>query len=305
MCQTLKKTDTMNNRIRLFALICFALLLFNLARATELPFTVNVTGKGSPVLFIPGYTCDGKVWDATVAKFSATHECHVLTIRGFGNAAAATTPFHLDAVKKSIETYITDHKLKDVIIVGHSMGGFLALWVASEMNDRLAGIVIVDAVPFITALRDSSAHETGFDSTAAAQFEKSIAGQSAAMRLSYGKVAAQQLCLDSTEYTTIASWSAASDPHTAATLIMDMSSIDLRDDVAKIHVPVLSLAAWEAGYGVPQESIRSTWAKQYASTPKLTLHIASPSRHFIMYDQASWFYSELNTFITQAVPAGH
>ena len=287
--------------IRLFAAICFALLVSRL-HATELPFTVEVSGKGSPVIFIPGYTCDGSVWDATVKKFSATNECHVLTIRGFGTQAPAATSFHLDAVKNGIETYITSHKLNHVILVGHSMGGFLALWVASEMQDRLAGVVILDAVPFVTALRDSSAKETGFDSTAAAQFEAMTASQSPQTRLQYGKMAAMQLCLDTTEHATIASWSAASDPHTAATLITDMSGIDLRDDVAKIRVPVLSLVAWEPGYGVPQESVRAMWAKQYARTPNLTLHVASQSRHFIMYDQPEWFYAELNTFIAQVVP---
>jgi N-formylmaleamate deformylase len=289
--------------IRLFAATCFALLLSNILRADELPFTVKVTGKGSPVLFIPGYTCDGATWDATVAKFSATNECHVLTIRGFGTTPPAAAPFHLDAVKNGIESYITERKLEHVVLVGHSMGGFLALWIASEMQDHLAGVVIVDAVPFITALRDTNARETGFDSTAAAQFEAMLAAQSPEMRLSYGKMAAKQYCLDSTAHNAIASWGAASDPHTCATLITDMSGTDLRDEVAKIRVPVLSLVAWEPGYGVPQETIRAMWVRQYALTPQLTLHMASPSRHFIMYDQPEWFYSELNTFIAQVVPA--
>lgn len=302
MCRNLKNHPMSTiNYIRLFAAICFALLVSRL-HAAELPFTVKVSGKGSPVLFIPGFTCDGSVWNATVTKFSATNECHVLTIRGFGSEAPSATPFHLADVKNGIETYITDHQLNHVILVGHSMGGFLALWVASEMHDRLAGVVIVDAVPFMAALRDSSAKETGFDSTAAAQFEAMTANQSPQLRLQYGRMTAMQLCLDTNAHAAIASWSAKADPHTAATLLMDMSGTDLRDDVAKIRVPVLSLVAWEPGYGVPQESIRAMYAQQYSLTPKLTLHVADSSRHFIMYDQPEWFYAELNTFIAQVVP---
>ncbi len=297
-----QKTEPMKY-FRIFSAICLALLFSNGLRAAELPFTVKITGKGSPVIFIPGYTCDGAVWDATVTKFSATHECHVLTIRGFGATPAAAEPFHLDAVKSGIESYIAERKLENVVLVGHSMGGFLALWIASEMQDHLAGVVIVDAVPFITALRDTNAQETGFDSVAAAQFETMMAAQSREMRLSYGKLAAKQYCLDSTTHAAIASWGATSDPHTCATLLMDMSGTDLRDDVAKIRVPVLSLVAWEPGYGMPQETIRTLWARQYALAPQLALHTASPSRHFIMYDQPEWFYSELNTFIAQVVPA--
>jgi N-formylmaleamate deformylase len=273
-------------------------------KAAELPFTVKVTGKGSPVIFIPGYTCGGAVWDATVAKFSSSRECHVLTIRGFGGEAAAAKPFTLADVKNGIKTYITEKKLKQVVIVGHSMGGFLAMWSATEMQQpQLAGIVIVDALPFMAALADSTAKERGFDSTAAAQLETMLKSQSYEMRKQQGKPMAAYYCSDSTFHSQIAEWSAVSDPHTSARLIMDMSGTDLRDDAAKIKVPVLALTAWETGYNVPAESIRSTWAKQYAAVPDFTLQMITPSRHFIMYDAPELFYSELNTFIAKTVPA--
>ncbi|MGL5890639.1 MAG: alpha/beta fold hydrolase [Bacteroidia bacterium] len=276
---------------------------FNL-RAAELPFTVKVSGKGSPVIFIPGYTCGGAVWDATVTKFSPEHECHVLTIRGFGGEPAAVQPFTLADVKNGIKTYITEKKLKNVLIAGHSMGGFLAMWVATEMQQpQLAGIVIVDALPFMAALADSTAQERSFDSTSAAQLETMLKSQSYEMRKQQGKPMAAYYCSDSTFHLQIAEWSAVSDPHTSARLIMDMSGTDLRDDIAKIKVPVLALTAWEPGYNVPVESIRSTWAKQYAAVPNFTLKMVTPSRHFIMYDAPEVFYSELNTFIAKTVPA--
>jgi N-formylmaleamate deformylase len=289
--------------IHLLFLAILAIILPAELTAGELPFTAKVSGHGSPVIFIPGYTCGGAVWDATVAKFSASNECHVLTIRGFGGEAPSEKPFHLDAVKDGIKTYILQQKLDRVILVGHSMGGVLAMWVASEMQDHLAGIVIVDAVPFVSALGDSTAKEKGFDSTAAAQFEAMTASQPHDMRMKYGVMAAKHYCLDSTFHETIGTWGATSDPHTSATLLMDMAGMDLRDEMAKIRVPVLSLVAWEPGYGMPQETVRSMWAKQYALTPQLTMHVAPSSRHFIMYDAPDWFYSELNTFIAQAVPA--
>lgn len=272
--------------------------------AAELPFTVKVTGKGTPVIFIPGYTCGGAVWDAAVAKFSPSRECHVLTIRGFGGEAAATKPFTLADVKDGIKTYITEKKLKNVLMVGHSMGGFLAMWTATEMQQpQLAGIVIVDALPFMAALADSTAKERGFDSTAAAQLETMMKSQSYEMRKQQGKPMAAYYCSDSTFHPQIAEWSAVADPHTSARLIMDMSGTDLRDDLAKIKVPVLALTAWEPGYNVPVESIRNTWAKQYAAAPDFTLKMITPSRHFIMYDAPELFYSELNTFIVKTVPA--
>lgn len=293
----------MFSKITRFVVAAVLAVLFT-ARLTaaELPFEVTVTGKGTPVIFIPGYTCSGAVWDATVARFSATHACHVLTIRGFGGVAAAATPFHLSDVKDGIIAYMAQQHLQQVVLVGHSMGGFLAQWVAAEQPQALAGIVVVDALPFMTALRDSTAQATGFDSTAAAQLEAQMRSQTPAQRMQYAIMTAAHLCADSTAHPAIAAWSVAADPHTAATLLLDMTGTDLRAALANIRVPVLSLAAWEPAYGVPQENIRAVWAGQYARTPQLTLHLAVPSRHFIMVDAPNWFFAELDTFIAQTVP---
>ena len=47
----------------------------------EKPFSVKVTGKGEPMLFIPGLTCSGTVWDATIAKYSKNYQCHVFRLQ--------------------------------------------------------------------------------------------------------------------------------------------------------------------------------------------------------------------------------
>lgn len=288
---------------RTVLLVAFTLLAkFNL-QATEYPFTATVSGKGSPVILIPGYTCGGAVWDSTVAGLKGTHQCHVLNIRGFAGVAPSAKSFSLREVKDGIKAYIKDNKLKNVIVAGHSMGGFLAMWTGAEMKKpELAGIVVVDAVPFIALLADSTATERAIDTAAARQMEQMMKGQSYEMRKFYGKPMAQHYCLDSTYHPLIAEWSAVSDPHTAASLIMEMAATDLRDEIATIEVPVLVLCAWEPGYNVPMESIRSAWSKQYAAVKNLQFHMVPGSRHFIMYDAPETFYRELNTFMAQTVP---
>ncbi|MCU0432094.1 MAG: alpha/beta hydrolase [Bacteroidia bacterium] len=290
---------------RTVLLAAFVLLATFSLRAAELPFTVKVTGKGSPVILIPGYTCGGGVWDSTVAHFQSTRQCHVLTIRGFGGVAAAQKPFTLREVKDGIKTYITENKLKHVIIAGHSMGGFLAMWVAAEMQKpQLAGIVIVDAVPFLAALADSTATAKGIDTAAAAKMEAMISSQPYEMRKQYAKGVAVYNCLDSTFHPQIMEWSATADAHTSVMLLMEMAGTDLRQTIASIKVPVLALTAWEPGYGVPQQSIAARWTAQFAAVPEFTLRVITPSRHFIMYDAPEVLYREMNTFMAQHVPAG-
>ncbi|MCA6361735.1 MAG: alpha/beta hydrolase [Bacteroidetes bacterium] len=288
-------------RTALFATF-FMLAKFNLY-ALEYPFTATVSGKGSPVILIPGYTCGGAVWDSTVAELRTLHQCHVLNIRGFGGVAPAAKDFSLRDVKDGIKAYIKDNKLKNVIVAGHSMGGFLAMWTGAEMKKpELAGVIVVDAVPFISLIGDSTAVEHAIDTASARKMEELMKAQTYEMRKFYGKPMASYYCLDSTYHPLIAEWSAVSDPHTSASLIMEMAATDLRDEIAAIEVPVLVLCAWEPGYNVPMESIRSAWSKQYAAVKNLQFHMVPGSRHFIMYDAPETFYRELNTFMAQTVP---
>src|SRR5436190_6728080 len=111
-----------------------ATMMMSAACASPLPhsFAVEVTGKGRPMILIPGLASSGKTWDTTVAHYKDKYECHVLTLAGF----AGQPPIHLDSflqtVRDDIISYIRDDKLQKPIIAGHSLGGFVALWIAEQ-----------------------------------------------------------------------------------------------------------------------------------------------------------------------------
>jgi len=114
-------------------------------------FNVTVKGSGEPVLFFPGFTCTGDVWGKTVEKLSKDYECHVFTFAGFGDIAPIEKPW-LPKIKKSIESYVLEHKLKNVRTIGHSLGGVLGLWLTSEENSNYKKLIVVDALPASGAL---------------------------------------------------------------------------------------------------------------------------------------------------------
>src|SRR4051812_44907803 len=99
--------------------------------STNLSFVVKVTGKGTPIILIPGLSSSGAVWDGTVAHLKDHYECHVLTLAGFAGQPRIENPF-LETVRNDLTAYIRQHKLDHSIIIGHSLGGFLALWLATH-----------------------------------------------------------------------------------------------------------------------------------------------------------------------------
>lgn len=283
------------------AFILVLALLVTITTKAQQPkaFEVKVTGKGQPIIFIPGATCGGDEWDETVAHLGGKYQCHVLTMAGYAGARPLENGPYLETYKKQIEQYISDNKLQHVIIVGHSIGGFLAIWMASEMKDRLEKVVVVDAMPFYALVMNPNA-KAGYDEAKAqAAYERYGKMDSAAFKVNQSFMA-RFMCLDSTRWDKIVAWGMHSDRRTMAYTMTEMMSNDLRETVANIKVPVLVMDAWAPNPQYPaftQEHALKAYQDQYKACKTCTVHITDYSKHFIMYDEPQWFYKELDTFI--------
>ena len=121
------------------------------AAAAPRAFSVEVSGHGAPIVLIPGLSCGGDVWRATVDRYRAGHEVHVLTLAGFAGQPAIAPPL-LDQVRTELAAYIRAHRLLRPVVIGHSLGGVVALWLAATEPELVGGVVVVDAVPFLPAL---------------------------------------------------------------------------------------------------------------------------------------------------------
>ena len=92
---------------------------------------MRVTGSGPDVLLIPGLASSGATWDDTVKQLTPHYRCHVFTLAGFAGVPAQPGPL-LDDVDAALANYIEQKHLKSPIVVGHSLGGFIALKLAID-----------------------------------------------------------------------------------------------------------------------------------------------------------------------------
>ena len=111
------------------------------------PFQVKVSGHGPAMILIPGLSSSGETWDTTVAHYKDHFECHVLTVAGFAGVPRVPAPI-LDRVRDGLADYIRKNKLEKPVIVGHSLGGFVALALAAKYPDLPGKLAIVDSYPF-------------------------------------------------------------------------------------------------------------------------------------------------------------
>jgi N-formylmaleamate deformylase len=77
-------------------------------------------------------------------------------LAGFAREPRIEAPF-LETVRKDLAVYIRKNKLDKPVIVGHSLGGFMALWLAAREPDLVGPLVIVDSLPFLAGVMQPDA----------------------------------------------------------------------------------------------------------------------------------------------------
>jgi N-formylmaleamate deformylase len=260
------------------------------------PFQVRRTGAGRPLILIPGLLSGGEVWDATVAEFAADYDVHVLTLAGFvGAPPTAADPF-LATTRDAIIDYIRQHRLEQPVLMGHSLGGFLALWIAATAPDLAGPVVAVDGVPFLSALGDTSmtAERAASQATAVRAI---FAGMNSEALAAQTQMALTAQVGDTAWHTVGSRWGATSDPATAGRAVAEMMTTDIRNDVARITSPVLLLMAAHGMTPEMRQMMLHRYRSQLGAVRDARVVAADSARHFIMLDDPSFFHETVRGFL--------
>lgn len=277
--------------LSLFIIACCFSIFTHATSSKATPIHVQVSGKGEPILFIPGFTVPGEIWNPIVKELSNTYQCHVVTLAGFGGTQPIEFPW-LPKVNQAIESYIKDNQLKDVTVIGHSLGGTIATWLAAQNDNVIKEIILVDALPCAGALMipdfnpDHLAYDSPYNNQQLemddAQFEQIATMMSSAMSL------------DDTAQEKIKNWILQSDRKTYVYGYTDYLKLDLREDLKTISVPVTIISASQP-YGI--KMVKQTNQAQYKNLKDYDLILAQDAAHFIMLDQPEWFMEQIKQLL--------
>ena len=265
-------------------------------------FDIVVHGAGKPIILIPGLMSDGRVWDELVTQLAERYQLHVISIAGFAGTPQIEDQ-SLARVKQDLFTYISDQQLLKPGIVGHSLGGFMAMWLASSQPDAIGPIVSVDGLPFIGPLFTLSNQTTVADLAQQAQtIERSYANLSPAQLENQVRSGVHIQATSPDSKTLVVVMASQSDPKTVGVVMQELMSIDLRQAISHINGPALLLGA--AG-GFPNDELKAQlknlYLEQMRALTSATVEMNNQSRHFIMYDQPQWFLQQVQNFFEQAL----
>ncbi|RPF22649.1 alpha/beta fold hydrolase [Myceligenerans xiligouense] len=115
-------------------------------------------GTGQPVVLIHGYPLDGNSWELQSRELiAAGYRVITYDRRGFGQSSKVGTGYDYDTFAADLNTLLESLDLRDVILVGFSMGtGELARYVKNHGHERVAKLAFLASLePFLLATDDN------------------------------------------------------------------------------------------------------------------------------------------------------
>lgn len=275
--------------ILVIALLFSALCLNVFAQTKQYPFEVIKTGKGKQaILFIPGFASSGEVWNETKTSFEKDFTCYTFTMAGFAGVKPQPNASFKNW-ENEIANYIKVNKIEKPIVVGHSMGGGLALAIAADYPELISKIIIVDALPCLAALMDTSFKSKENNDCSA--MVNQMTALSDTQFYDMQKKTMPRLLENTSKLEMVVDWSVKSDRKTFAEMYCDFSNTDLRDKIAAIKCPSLILLE---SYFV---NLKPAIEGQYKNLKTANFQYANKGLHFIMYDDTTWYLTQISNFI--------
>lgn len=263
--------------------------MYFISFAHDYPFSVVKSGNGDRnIIFIPGFASSGAVWNETVDALKNNYKCYVLTMAGFAGENPEDNPT-FENWKIEIVRYIADQKIEKPIIVGHSMGGALALALAADYPNIPKKIVVVDALPCLMAL--SQPEFKANPDNECTEMINQISAMTEEQFTQMQKLTVARLSANESKHAEILGWSLNSDRKTFAQMYCDFSNTDLRERLQNVTAP--SLILLEPFFKNMETAIN----EQYKNLNYSRMEYAGKGLHFVMYDDTEWYLSQLKDFI--------
>ncbi|MBV9056219.1 MAG: alpha/beta hydrolase [Candidatus Eremiobacteraeota bacterium] len=245
------------------------------------------------IVFIPALFCGSWQWNAQINALSKSYDVFVVTLPGFDGRPMISGDDLMNRAARSITALIVAHHLSRPIVVGHSLGGTLAVFLAERYPSDVSNVVTVEGGMPEGATR--------------AEREQAVARETAPFRgIPASRLGAvlreQQLQYTITgkaDVVTIERYASRSQPQAIVDWMRAAFLLDLTPGLSKIRAPFTVIVPFEpridpyVGFATAdaKRAAYVRWAA-HARNPKVIL--IQPARHFVMFDEPEEFERALD-----------
>jgi pimeloyl-[acyl-carrier protein] methyl ester esterase len=256
-------------------------------------FSVEVVGRGKDLILIPGLASSRETWRATAERLRRRYRLHLIQIAGFAGEPlrANGTGEVLIPTAEVIDAYIVEARLSPAVLVGHSLGGTIGLYLAQKHPEHLKKVMVVDSVPFL-------AQVMGFASAEAAKpMVAMLSRPPTAASAAQMEQQIRSMVTSPTDQEMVLGWSRGSAGAMVGRVYAEDILLDLRPGVAAMRTPITLVYPAGAAFGLSAEQMEAAYKGAFAGMPNLTMRPVINTRHFVMLDQPTRFAEELDAFL--------
>lgn len=253
--------------------------------------TIRSIGTGTPVVLIPGLASPPAVFDGINQSIGRDHRIIFVEVNGFAGSAASPGSLEglMPGVVDELAGWLGAKRIEKPAVIGHSMGGLIAMMLAKRHPAAAGRLMIVDALPFYGML---------FGPTATPDAIRPVVEQMRAGLVS-GTSPPQvppHMSNSQSGKAKILEWLRASDPKTVGEALVEDATTDFRPDLPALRgLPVTVLYAVASPETKPLAD--GLYREAYKTLPDAKLVPVDKSEHFIMLDQPKKFEEEVERFL--------
>jgi YbgC/YbaW family acyl-CoA thioester hydrolase len=143
---------------------------------------VEERGEGPAVLFVHGYPLDRSIWREQIEGLEG-FRCIAIDLRGMGQSDSPDLGYSMSIYASDLAALLDVLGVDDVVLCGHSMGGYVAFEFLRQWRSRVRGLVLIDTraeadAPEVRRARDAvaaTARERGAGAIADSMLSKMLA----------------------------------------------------------------------------------------------------------------------------------
>ena len=106
----------------------------------------KIEGSGKPLLILHGFLGMSDNWKTLGTQFTTEFQVHILDLRNHGRSLHSEE-FNYEIMAQDVYEYCKAHNLENINIIGHSMGGKVAMLLATTYPELVDKLIVADIGP--------------------------------------------------------------------------------------------------------------------------------------------------------------
>jgi 3-oxoadipate enol-lactonase len=249
---------------------------------------------GQHIVFIHGIGSNGRIWEHQIAHLQSRYRLWTAELCGHGEAPPLPhsllgdlfrfkKPSLIAEMVRDLADLMTENQIVDALLVGHSLGGTIAILLAAAYPDKVKGLVLVDTPVYQKAnmLQKGLALRT-----ISRQFKRTLQGIYSVMceNPEVGKRVVET-CLQT-------------DKHSFINLMQEVIGMNYSGVLEKVQVPIL--LALGSRMAKSKEALPNFLGAQgYDSMANKRVAYREDVGHFIMLEQPQWLNDQIDAFLQE------